>query len=140
MNTLPLWFVCLCFAGLGGVVWLLIAGERSTQRRPLRLCSVCGNPAAAPMVRHGAVTCSTRCDRAHALRPRPRRREGRLMTAVEGHLTTTYRAEVLAKDYMADTVGATRWLATCSCGWHSVRQYEHAMENQLAKHLDARRE
>ena len=40
MNTLPLWFVCLCFAGLGGVVWLLIAGERSTQRRPLRLCSV----------------------------------------------------------------------------------------------------
>lgn len=50
------------------------------------------------------------------------------MTAVEGHLTTTYR------------VGATRWLATCSCGWHSVRQYEHAMENQLAKHLDARRE
>ncbi len=62
------------------------------------------------------------------------------MTAVEGHLTTTYRAEVLAGDYMADTVGATRWLATCSCGWRSVRQYEHAMENQLAKHLDARRE
>lgn len=131
MNTLPLWFVCLCFAGLGGVVWLLIAGERSTQRRPLRLCSVCGNPAAAPMVRGDVL---------HALRPRPRRREGRLMTAVEGHLTTTYRAEVLAVDYMADTVGATRWLATCSCGWHSVRQYEHAMENQLAKHLDARRE
>lgn len=130
MNTLPLWLVCLCFAGLGGVVWLLIAGERSTQRRPLRLCSVCGNPAAAP--RRGDVL--------HALRPRPRRREGRLMTAVEGHLTTTYRAEVLAVDYMADTVGATRWLATCSCGWHSVRQYEHAMENQLAKHLDARRE
>lgn len=29
MNTLPLWFVCLCFAGLGGVVWLLIAGQRT---------------------------------------------------------------------------------------------------------------
>ena len=66
MNTLPLWFVCLCFAGLGGVVWLLIAGERSTQRRPLRLCSVCGNPAAAPWRTIGAVTCSTRCNRAHS--------------------------------------------------------------------------
>jgi len=52
-----------------------------------------------------------------------------------GHLTTVYAAEIVESDYPFDEPGKKVWLATCSCGWHIVRQFEHATRNQLGKHL-----
>lgn len=53
------------------------------------------------------------------------------------HLMGLYKAATVESDYPFEADGSTHWIATCSCGWWQMRQFEHAARNQQTKHLQA---
>lgn len=55
------------------------------------------------------------------------------MSTVDEHYVEVYEATVVESDYW-NSVGMTKSVGRCSCGWSVVRQLRLATENQVAKH------